>query len=518
MQDASRYRFELNELMEIARAINSERDPTSLLGLILQKSRLITGADAGSIYVVEPHPARPGERLLRFEVAQNDSVDMELDSITMEISRRSVVGAAVLGREAIRIPDMKYLEQGNPWAVAHDRSIDQHSGYQTRSMLTVPLVNNREEVIGVLQLINKKAEDSGPLRTEQDFDERVLPFDQRSVELCCTLASQAAISLENTLLYAELKQVFEGFCTASIQAVEARDPSTSGHSRRVADLVVAMAAAVNRAEDGPFAEVTFSAEQLKTLEYAGLLHDFGKIGVDEQVLIKANKLHDWERDLILARFDYIRQWLRAENLQRRLSHGDAEGAAELAAELSRRLAAMDTCTEDLLEANRPSPLDPERQQRIRQLAHETYVDSSDSPQPYLRPEEVESLCTGRGSLSREERQHIESHVIHTFNFLVTIPWGRSLRDIPAIAGDHHERPDGSGYPQGKSSREISLAARMMAIADVYDALTSADRPYRRALSPEVALKILGEEAERRHLDPELLSLFVEQKIYLRGDS
>ena len=513
MADSTRYRFELDELMQIARAINSERDPTALLGLILKKSRLITGADAGSIYVVLPHPERPGKRLLRFEVAQNDSVELALDSVTMEISRGSVVGASVLGRETIQIPDLKYLEQDNPWRAAHDASIDTRSGYQTRSMLTVPLINHREDVIGVLQLINKKREGSGPLRNARDFDEQVIPFDSHSVKLCQMLASQAAISLDNTLLYAELQQVFEGFVAASIQAVEARDPCTSGHSQRVAELTLAMAEVANRVDHGPCSRVHFSTEQLKSIEYAGLLHDFGKIGVPEQVLVKANKLHEWERDLVLARFDYIRQWLRAENLQGRLEQpGDAD---QLEQQLTHQLAYLDRCTEDLLSANHPSVSDPACQLRLEQMAERVYRDPAGVPRPYLRPHELERLSTLRGSLSDDERRDIESHVVHSFKFLDTIPWGRNFHEIPVIAGDHHERPDGSGYPRGKAQPDISVAARMMAIADIYDALTSSDRPYRRAMTPEDALAVLQQEAGRGHLDRDLLRLFMEHEVYKR---
>jgi HD-GYP domain-containing protein (c-di-GMP phosphodiesterase class II) len=515
-QLARRYRYELGELSSIAAAISSERDINTLLGLILEKSRYVTSADAGSIYVLVPHPEKPGERLLRFEVAQNESIAVNFKASTMAVSRRSIVGAAVLQRQVINIPDLYQLEKNNPWGVVHDRSFDEQTGYRTRSLLTVPLINQRDDVIGVIQLINKKPALGVPLAKPEDF-ERVIPFDDRSVELCKTLASQAAISLENALLYDELQRAFVGFVSASVQAIESRDPTTSGHSRRVADLTVGLAEALDRESTGPYAEVRFTRDDLKEIEYAGLLHDFGKIGVPEPVLLKSQKLYDWERELILARFDYIRLWQQSEGLRQKLEaqRGSVHQLQAIEATQRKQEEYLNLCLETILGANQPTVLPKESSDLLKEIASKTYVDPRGETQPFLTNRELECLRIPRGSLNNSERNQIESHVQHTYRFLCTIPWGRAFQQIPRIAGDHHEKLDGSGYPAGKKAEEIPLQARMMSISDIYDALTAADRPYKRAVPCERALAILGEEVKGGKLDPVLFQLFVQAEIYRR---
>jgi HD-GYP domain-containing protein (c-di-GMP phosphodiesterase class II) len=519
-QLAARSQFELGELINIAGAINSERDIKRLLGLILEKSRDVTGADAGSVYVLVADTDSPQQRALRFEVAQNESLPVDFESFTMPISERSIVGAAVLRREIINIPDLYELDQHNPWGVSHDRSFDERTGYQTRSLLSVPLINQLDEVIGVIQLINKKRTPGKRLTAPEDFTE-VIPFDEHSVALCRTLASQAGISLENALLYDELRQVFEGFVEASVQAIEARDPTTSGHSRRVADLTVGLAEHINGLNDGPYRQLRFTHQDLQALEYAGLLHDFGKIGVPEAVLLKAEKLHEHARDLILARFDYIRQCERSEALARKLelaSQCSSEWKLKAGAiddALARRESFLDSCVATILAANRPTLLPERTSEALQQIASERYVDPRGESHPYLQPWELECLSISRGSLSAAEREQIESHVIHTFNYLCSIPWGKRFRDIPAIAGAHHEKLDGTGYPRHKSADDISIPARMMAIADIFDALTASDRPYKKAVPCDRALDILAEEARRGKLDKDLLQLFISARVYER---
>jgi HD-GYP domain-containing protein (c-di-GMP phosphodiesterase class II) len=516
-QLARRYRYELGELITIATAISSERDINRLLGLILVKARYITSADAGSVYVVADHPEEPGHRGLRFEVAQNDSINLDFKSWWMEISERSIVGAALLRREVINIPDLYDLDHNNPWGVVHDRSFDDKTGYRTRSVLTVPLITQRSEVIGVLQLINKKMTPGTPLKRPEDFA-NVVPFDDRSVELCRTLGAQAAISLENALLYDELRLAFEGFVDASVQAIESRDPTTSGHSRRVADLTVGLAEAADRA-GGELAAVRFGRDDLREIEYAALLHDFGKIGVPEPVLLKANKLHEWERDLILARFDYIRQWRRAETLQQKVEllqrGGTPVQLQAIEAALHKQEEYLDFCVESLLAANQPTVLEKEGFDFLHEIASQRYRDPRGEEKPYLTQRELDCLAIRRGSLSVLERKQIESHVEHTHRFLCMIPWGRALQKIPLIAGDHHEKLDGSGYPSGKPAAEIPVQARMMAISDIFDALTASDRPYKRAVPYQKALAILEDEVKQGKLDPLLYRLFVEAEVWRR---
>ncbi|MBK6846930.1 MAG: GAF domain-containing protein [Proteobacteria bacterium] len=439
---AARDHLELRELVAIGALLNSERDIRRLLALILSKARQLVGADAGSVYVMEAAADDPTHRRLRFEVAQNESIAVDFGATTIEITPHSLVGAAVLERQALHLPDLDAVESSSGGPLVHDRTFDQRSGYRTRSVLTVPMVNTRDEVIGVIQLINKKSDPSARLERPDDFARLVEPFDARAIELTKTLAYQAAVALDNALLYQELRQVLEGMVEAAVLAIEQRDPTTSGHSRRVADLTVALAEQVDRLSEGPFAAVSFSRDDLKELEYAGLLHDFGKVGVPERVLVKAEKLYEWDRDRILARFDYVRQWLRCEGLrvELQLARGAAPApAAALTAELRRladELVFVDRCEQTVLAANRPTVLDGERAELLQVIAARRYVDARGESQPYLTAAELECLGLRRGSLSVAERLQIESHVVHSFNFLCAIPgaaaFGGSPRSPPAI--------------------------------------------------------------------------------------
>jgi HD-GYP domain-containing protein (c-di-GMP phosphodiesterase class II) len=512
---AERYKYELGELISISRTISSERDIQKLLGLILEKSRYITSADAGSVYIVEGQGLNPRERSLRFMVSQNDSVQIDFREFSLPIDDRSIVGRAAISRQAINIPD---VVRGG-----HDRRFDETSGYQTRSMLTVPMVNQRDEVIGVIQLINRRKENApARLRAPVDFDEWVMPFEKRDEELVATLAYQAGISLENTLLYADIQRLFEGFVNASVTAIESRDPTTSGHSTRVATLTTGLAEVVDRTTSGPYSDVTFSREDLKEIEYAGLLHDFGKVGVREQVLIKAKKLYPTDRDLVLSRFDYIRKSIEAEALKRKLELVMQRGPAEaerqfgqLEEEARRKLAELDEQVRFILKSNEPTVLAEGSFERLAEISGLSYLDPRGDSQPYLTSLEVAALKLPKGSLTAEERLEIESHVVHTYNFLENIPWGRRFGKIPIIAGSHHEKLDGTGYPRGLKADEIRVETRMMTIADIFDALTASDRPYKKAVPVDKALDIIGFEVKDGKCDKELFRIFVEAKVWQR---
>jgi HD-GYP domain-containing protein (c-di-GMP phosphodiesterase class II) len=520
---AERYRYELGELIAISRAISSERDISKLLGLILEKSRYVTGADAGSVYIVEGQGLNPRERTLRFMVSQNDSVSFDSREFSLPVDEKSIVGRAVISRQLINIPDLYQLDQPdkNPWGFHHDKSFDQRIGYQTHSMLTVPMINQRDEVIGVIQLINKR-KDGAPRLRQADFAEWVVPFDKRSEELSSTLASQAGISLENTLLYEDIRRLFEGFVNASVTAIEQRDPTTSGHSYRVAQLTVGLAEVVDRESTGIFSSVHFTSDDLKEIEYAGLLHDFGKVGVREKVLVKAKKLYEPDRDILLHRFDYIRKAIESDGYRRKLElsaqTGPGEAEKQFVAiddDMRRRLAELDDHIDFILKANEPTVMPASGFERLSEIALLTYVDPRGELRPYLTPSEVAALKLPRGSLTTEERVEIESHVIHTYNFLETIPWGRRLGKIPTIAGSHHEKLDGTGYPRGLKGEEIRVETRMMTISDIFDALTASDRPYKRAVPLEKALDIISYEVKAGKCDADLFKMFVEAKVWQR---
>jgi HD-GYP domain-containing protein (c-di-GMP phosphodiesterase class II) len=500
------------ELLDIARAMATEHDVTKLLGLILEKSRAVTSADAGSIYIVEAHD---GGSLLRFKLTQNDSVEIDSREFTMPVSEQSVAGTVALRRTVLNIADVYDVPEGSPFHF--DPTLDHKTGYLTRSMLALPLISHRDEVIGVIQLINKKRDRAHKLLTRADVDQQVVSFDDRSRDLVILLAAQAGASLETALLYGEIQTLFDGFVHASVEAIESRDPTTSGHSRRVADLTIALARVVDRVTSGPFASVSFGPDDLRELEYASLLHDFGKIGVREKVLVKAKKLYDEKRSLIRMRFDYVARSIEADVLARKvrlLASGGPELAARaLDEELAARLAALESSWDAIVAANEPTVFRDGDFARIRAIAAEPYVDWGGETRTLLEPDEMECLVVDRGTLTSAEFDEIRSHVAHTLKFLSRIPWGKSLRRLPIIAGAHHERPNGSGYPHCLRASEIPVQSKLMSVADVYDALTAADRPYKKAVTIARALDILGRSAEDGQLDAEAVRIFTEARVW-----
>jgi HD-GYP domain-containing protein (c-di-GMP phosphodiesterase class II) len=508
----SRYQFELGELVDIARAMTTERDVDKLLGVILEKSRFVTGADAGSIYVVE---GEEPSLLLRFKLTQNDSVSFDSREFVMPLNSRSIAGSAALGKKAINLDDVYDLPAGSPFAF--DPRFDERTHYRTKSMLVFPLISQRDEVIGVIQLINKKKHADRKLLGDDDLNEEVIGFDSRSEELLAMVAAQAAASLESALLYDEIRRLFEGFVKASVEAIESRDPTTSGHSRRVANLTVALAKAVDGETTGPYRDAAFTREDLRELEYASLLHDFGKIGVREKVLVKANKLYDEELVLLRSRFDYVSRTIESDLLTRKvraLERGASRAELEaLDVDLARRRADLEGAFQTIIAANEPTVLAAGDFERVETLAKETYADLRGEVRRLLTEEEVVSLSVKRGSLTPTEFDEIRSHVVHTFRFLSRIPWGKQFRRVPIIAGAHHERLNGTGYPNRLHAEEIPVQSKLMSIADVYDALTASDRPYKKAVPVERALDILKFGVKDGHLDGELVRIFYDARIW-----
>ena len=423
----ARYRYERGELVEIARAITRERDIDRLLGLILEKSRYVTGADAGSIYVVEGAQDEGGPRL-HFKLSQNDSIAYESSEFTIPVSQQSIAGAAVLGRQPINIADVYDLDPKVPYRF--DPSFDQRMGYRTVSMLTVPMISAEDEVIGVIQLINKKRDPQIPLPLAPgaEFEQAIVGFDAHSEELLSALSAQAGIALENALLYEEIRRIFEGFVRASVQAIEQRDPTTSGHSLRVSVLSCRLAERVDGASDGPFADVRFSRRDLQELKYAALLHDFGKIGVREQVLVKAKKLYPHERDAIRARVEFALKSAEVQLLERKLDlqRKGAGGSDLQKAEhefAARKIALLDAWSV-IERADEPSVLSEGDFSRIAEIGAIGYETFAGDRRPLLDEQEMVALQITRGSLSPAEIEEIRSHVVHTYNFLTHDPLGQ----------------------------------------------------------------------------------------------
>jgi HD-GYP domain-containing protein (c-di-GMP phosphodiesterase class II) len=508
---------ERQQLNEIGIALSSERDINALLTLILKKAREITKADAGSLYLVTEDIR---QRRLRFVLTQNDSVEFPFQEFTLPLAEDSMAGYTALRGEILNFADAYHLPTGLPFHF-NDR-YDRDSGYRTKSLLTLPMRNAKGEVLGVLQLINSKKDPSAHLVNRAAVDEQVQSFPERSVQLALSLASQAAVSYENSKLYQEIETLFEGFVQAAVMAIEQRDPTTSGHSLRVATYTQAFAETLDSVTSGPYAGTHFSAEQMKEIRYAALLHDFGKVGVREDVLVKAKKLYPSQMDVVKQRFEYIRKDLEAGMARRKLQmflerdRGDAMAeVARLTEDFDQRLSRLEDYLQFIVETNEPTLLEEDKFKKLRDIARQSYIDTRGIEKPYINTDEVRLLSIPKGSLDAAERLQIESHVIHTFNFLNQIPWTKELSRVPDIARAHHEKLNGTGYPYRMHGDEIPLPTKMMTICDIFDALTASDRPYKRAVPVEKALAILESSVKNNEIDGELFRIFVESKLYER---
>ncbi|MFL5356419.1 HD domain-containing phosphohydrolase [Archangium sp.] len=488
--DLTRRLKKLTSILDVTKAMSAERDLDLLLPLILYEASKVVEADRCSLFVLDRE-----RNELWSKVAQGSKSEIRLP-----------VGSGIAGQvaqtgEVINLPDAYADERFN-------RTFDNLSGYRTQSVLCVPMRDANGEVTGVIQALNKL---SGQ------------PFDSEDEELLLALGAQAAGAIENALLHEDINRLFEGFVSASVVAIESRDPTTAGHSGRVADLTVAMARALEHVHTGPYAHTRFSLTELQELRYASLLHDFGKVGVREPVLVKAEKLYPHELEVLRARFQLARKDLQLQSYRRRLAAAKLRGThhlAEIDAEEDERLAQelkrLDEVLEFLLTCNRPTVLAQGNFERLHELRALRFEDAFGQEQSLLLEREIKSLSIAKGTLSVEERREIESHVEHTYRFLSQIPWTRTLRRVPEIAYAHHEKLDGTGYPRAVPDGGIPTQSRMMSIADIYDALTASDRPYKKAVPHQLALDILKREAQSGQLDIQLFHIFVEAEIPKRA--
>ena len=518
-REAAASRRELQELNQIGVSLSAERDTDALLTLILSKAREITQSDAGSIYVVED--AVDGTPRLRFKLAQNDSVRVPFTEFTLPIDDASVAGHVALTGAVLQLDDAYVLPPGSRFQF--NREFDERVGYRSKSMLVVPMTTPQGKVRGALQLINCKRDPAAVFPTPADVLAHVIPYPPRFRDLAASLASQAAVALENSRLFQSIQALFEGFVQASVTAIESRDPTTSGHSFRVADFTVALATAVDR-DDGTFREIRFSHDEMKEIRYASLLHDFGKVGVREEVLVKAKKLPVGQLDMIRQRGEIIRRGLELRHARRKtdwlLQHGRegfGDRSAQWDAELAAVLADLDQHLKAVAAANEPTVMPDDVSASIRDLAVHPYADHLGDSLTLITPEEARILAIPRGSLTPEEYEQIQSHVVHTYQFLKQIPWTKELSRVPEIARSHHEKLNGGGYPDGWRAADIPVQTRMMTISDIFDALTARDRPYKPAVPVERALDILGQEWRAGALDGDLLQLFIAVRPWQRPD-
>ena len=516
----------IEQLLDIGVALSDTYDLGELLNLILSKSREITSSDAGSVYLVDELNVK--ECKLVFKAAQNDSLpDLVFQEQALAITSESLTGYVALTGQSLNLADAYNLPKNTPYKF--DKSFDEKTGYRTCSVLILPIQNRHREVLGVLQLINRKIQ-SNVLLTQENAKELTQPYSEWEERILTSLASQAAISIERNNLQENIENLFEGFVKASVRAIEARDSCTSGHSERVAKLTVGLSQEVNIINSGIFSEIYFSNQQIQELRYAALLHDFGKIGVPEAILTKRKKLYQEQLELIQQRFSLAQRTLEMEYAQTKYkylsghlsdiyqSHTQkscllCQKIKNLDLELEVAITQLNDYWQTILTANEPKILAEQPLKQLQEISLYTYKDIDGQIKPLITPEEMAQLTVPRGNLTPEERQAIEAHVTDSYEFLKQIPWTKKLQKIPNIAYGHHERLDGSGYPRGLKENEISIQTQIIVIADIYDALTAGDRPYKQGLPVEVALRIMGSEAAENKINSHLFELFKQKQVF-----
>src|SRR5690348_2910787 len=502
---------QFRELNRIGIALSAERDIERLQSFILTTMRQLTHADGASLWL---KMEEDGVSKLFLASSQNRSIGKDTyQAFTVPVDQRSVVGYTVSVGKSQIYEDAYNPPPGKP---VGGKSFDAQYGYRTKSMLTVPMRNYNNEVVGAVQLVNAKRHFETRL-TVSSVDAEVISFQPDDLEMIESIASQAAVALDNKTLLDSIQALFDGFVQASVTAIEQRDPTTAGHSGRVEGLTSALARAVTDIDTGKYRDIRLTEDQFKELRYACLLHDFGKVGVREHILIKAKKLIPGQLEVIRARFEFIERSVQVKYATEKLEAMQAGRNGSSLDEIDDRLRAeldqLDQWVQSVVAGNEPTVMPEDKASMIEFLAQQTYEDMSGRAHPMLEPQEFRFLSIRKGTLDPQERLEMESHVTHSFHFLTKIPWTPVMRGIPEIAYGHHEKLDGSGYPRGLAGDQIPLQARMMTIADIYDALTAQDRPYKRAVPPVVALDILHEEAGQGKLDRDLLDVFITKQVY-----
>jgi HD-GYP domain-containing protein (c-di-GMP phosphodiesterase class II) len=509
---AQRQHQQFQELNRIGVALSAERDIAKLQAFILTTMRQLTNADGASLWLKR---VDDGEAKLFLASSQNHSLEKDTyRAFQVPADEKSVVGYAVTLGEPLIYDDAYNPPPGKPTG---GKGFDAQFGYRTKSMLTVPMRNYNDEVVGAVQLINAKRSFETRL-TVNNVEQQVVSFQPEDLEMIESIASQAAVAIDNKNLLESIQALFDGFVQASVTAIEQRDPTTAGHSGRVEALTVGLARAINDVSTGKYREVFLTEDQLKELRYACLLHDFGKVGVREHILIKAKKLLPGQLEVIQARFEFIEMSVQykyaTEKLEAMRAGRNGKTLEEVDRRLQQELSTLNQWVDGIVAANEPTVMPEDKASMLEELSRQSYYDMKGNVHPMLLPQEFRFLNIRKGTLDAQERMEMESHVTHSFHFLTKIPWTPVMKGIPEIAYGHHEKLDGSGYPRGLAGDQIPLQARMMTIADIYDALTAQDRPYKRAVPASTALDILNDEAADGKLDKELVDVFITKQIYL----
>jgi len=532
------------KLNQIGIALSTIHDLGELLNFILKKCREITSADSGSLYLKEaPQDGDPSHGalvpILRFKVAQNDSKFIPFKEWTMPARKEAVSGYVALEGEEILIDDVYHLPPDSPFRF--DSSFDRTSGYRTKSMLVVPMRNHKDEIIGVIQLINKKHRPTDALRTPQDAETKVIPFDRDDRELAKSLASQAGVAIENARLMEDIKvamgnlkvandelhkakqqieDLFEAFVRTCAKAIEARDNALSGHTDRIALYALSVARKLNEISTGPLAPFKFTDTELKALKYAAILHDFGKIGVREEILWKSSRLKSERLETVAYRFEAFKGRLRDHHsrqaikfiLENRGMSGLAEVLAEHERQLQEECRSLDRDLAFVQRITKLGYLSDEDLDELNVLRDRRLLIDNELI-PLITEQEYEHLSVRKGNLTASEWVEMKRHVALTHEILSTIPWQGQLRMIPDVAGSHHERRDGTGYHRGLTLDEIPIGGQILAMVDIYEALTASDRPYKKQFTQDEALRFLDDCARTNWLNADIVQLFIQHRLY-----
>lgn len=502
----------IDRLNEIGIALSAENNTRRLLELIMMGAKSLTHADGGSLYFLQ-------QDTLSFEIISNDSLDIQMggtsgNEITFppislfkdgEENHTNVVSHCVLTGETVNIDDA-YHEDG--FDFTGTRKFDSQTGYRTRSILTFPLKNHEKETIGVLQLINARDIESG----------EVIAFNEVDQQLAESLASQAAVALTQRRLITELQVLFESFIKMIASAIDDKSPYTGGHCRRIPVLTMMLAEAAHGTKSGPLKNFRITDKDRYELETAAWLHDCGKVVTPEYVMDKATKLETiFDRIHVLeSRIELLLRDAEIAYLRARI---DSDGAQDNLASLKQGY--EDQCRQyrdDLAFLQKINTggefMSDEDITRVSNLTKYNWVDLGGALRPLISEDEYKNLCIRRGTLNDDERKVINNHIVATIKMLESLPFPKNLQNVPEYAGGHHEKMDGTGYPRGLQRSEMSVQARIMAIADIFEALTASDRPYKKGKKLSECLKIMGNMKKDQHIDPDIFDIFIREKIYL----
>ena len=502
----------ITQLNKIGMALSSEHDLDTLLELILTELKTLTNADAGTLYLKSAD-----EQALEFNVVQTDSLGIHMGGTHEPIewkplqlysedgseNREMVAVLCALEGKVVVIDD---VHSTKAWDFTGTRMFDASTGYRSKSMLVIPMRNHEEEIIGVCQLINRIDPLSGA----------VVSFTPADREIALSLASQAAVALTNTQLINDLTVLLRSFIQSIATAIDEKSPHTGGHIRKVAKITELMSEAINASDEGVFKDVQYGAQELEELQIAALMHDIGKITTPEHVINKTTKLETiFDRiEIVKMRFELLKKE-RELAFYKAKADRDGEGHEELEEVFRKELETLDEEMAFLESINiGGEAMQQEHIDRVHMIAKREWS-AAGKKAPLLSEDELNNITIAKGTLNDTERHIINDHARISLEMLQQLPFPKKLRRIPEIAGSHHERLDGKGYPMGLSAEELSLEARILAFADIFEALTASDRPYKEAMRMSLVKTIMESMAEQNALDKDIVRFFYENGLHIR---